>query len=244
MTAVRVVVTRPEPGLTRTAERLRGMGVEPVLLPLFETHTLDAGIAQAGAAKADALVVTSAAAVRAAAGAIDRSTPLWAVGRATAEAARQAGFTIVHEGNGDGAGLAELLVAAHRTAPRRWLYLAGRVRTEGFERALVEAEVPIDVVQVYDVRVLPHAKEALEARLRNPAPDAVLLYSPRAAAVWRATVARALLDVEAALIVPVCVSENVAAELGPEMRQSALVAPAPDEDALLTLLSRFRNHGR
>lgn len=242
--AVRVVVTRPEPGLTRTAGRLRGMGIEPVLLPLFETRVLDDGVVRAGAAKADALVVTSAAAIRAAEEAVDRFMPLWAVGRATAETARQAGFTIVHEGNGDGAGLAELIVAAHRAAPRRWLYLAGRVRTATFERDLAEAETPIEVVEVYDARALKHAEQVLVARLRHPAPEAVLLYSPRAATEWRSTVARASLEAEAAAIVPVCMSENVAAELDPETRQIALVAPAPDEDALLAVLARFRNHGR
>ena len=37
---MRVLVTRPEPGASRTAVKLRAMGFEPVLLPLSETKPL------------------------------------------------------------------------------------------------------------------------------------------------------------------------------------------------------------
>ncbi|TIX52492.1 MAG: uroporphyrinogen-III synthase, partial [Mesorhizobium sp.] len=37
---VRVLVTRPEPGASRTAQRLLDQGFQPILLPLTETVAL------------------------------------------------------------------------------------------------------------------------------------------------------------------------------------------------------------
>ncbi|TJX45058.1 MAG: uroporphyrinogen-III synthase, partial [Mesorhizobium sp.] len=37
---LRVLVTRPEPGASRTARKLEEMGFEPLLLPLTETVAL------------------------------------------------------------------------------------------------------------------------------------------------------------------------------------------------------------
>ncbi|RVD11473.1 uroporphyrinogen-III synthase, partial [Mesorhizobium sp. M7A.F.Ca.ET.027.02.1.1] len=39
---LRVLVTRPEPGASRTAHRLEEAGFQPVLLPLTETKALPA----------------------------------------------------------------------------------------------------------------------------------------------------------------------------------------------------------
>ncbi|TIT17702.1 MAG: uroporphyrinogen-III synthase, partial [Mesorhizobium sp.] len=50
---LRVLVTRPEPGASRTARRLADAGFQPILLPLTETVALavDAGaVADAAAA--------------------------------------------------------------------------------------------------------------------------------------------------------------------------------------------------
>src|SRR3954468_16736309 len=60
---MRVLVTRPQPGASRTMRRLRELGFEPLLLPLTETVGLPVG-ADAASDNAVAVAATSANAVR------------------------------------------------------------------------------------------------------------------------------------------------------------------------------------
>ncbi|TIW37543.1 MAG: uroporphyrinogen-III synthase, partial [Mesorhizobium sp.] len=86
---VRVLVTRPEPGASRTAQRLLDQGFQPILLPLTETVALPVD-ADGVANNAVAVAVTSANAVRHAPKEIIAALaglPCHAVGKRTAEAA-------------------------------------------------------------------------------------------------------------------------------------------------------------
>src|SRR5690242_5318981 len=109
----RVLVTRPEPGASRTARTLEAQGLHPVLLSLTETVGLpvETGVAAKNVA---ASAVTSANAVRHAPKALIAALarlPCYAVGKRTAEACRAAGFLSVSEGLGDAAALADAIAA-------------------------------------------------------------------------------------------------------------------------------------
>ena len=109
----RIWVTRAQPGAAATAARLSAIGIVPVVAPLIETIPLKVSPEPLHAH--DALVFTSAAAVRCVADLSgDRSLPVFAVGEATARAARAAGWTTVTDADGDVADLARLLRAAGR----------------------------------------------------------------------------------------------------------------------------------
>lgn len=101
-----LLILRPEPGASRTAAAARAMGLAPILYPLFDvvSRAWDAP----GPAGFDAILFTSANALRhgGAALAAYRGLPAFAVGRATAEAARAAGFAAVHAGAADAQQLA------------------------------------------------------------------------------------------------------------------------------------------
>jgi len=103
---MKVVILRPEPGASATAKRAQELGLQTIALPLFEIFPVawDAP----DAAQFDAILLTSANAVRQGGAAIDEFTGLTAycVGPATAEAAREAGFTVASTGEG---GVGELL---------------------------------------------------------------------------------------------------------------------------------------
>jgi uroporphyrinogen-III synthase len=96
----RVLVLRPEPGASATVERARERGLDAVSVPLFEIEPVDWRMpATAGF---DGLLITSANALRAAG---DRPEELlnlkvYAVGAATAERARDAGFDVAATGEG------------------------------------------------------------------------------------------------------------------------------------------------
>ena len=100
-----ILVTRPEPGASATAARLRAAGLDPVVAPFLTIRSITARLPPPGAVQA--VLVASG-------NAIDRipaayyGLPLLAVGDATAARAAQAGFHDVHSAGGDAAALAAL----------------------------------------------------------------------------------------------------------------------------------------
>src|SRR5215510_3514062 len=98
---MRVVVTRPQFDSERTAAALRARGHDVLVAPLMRVDPLTADLA----GKWGAVIVTSANAVDAIAGNPARETltklPLFAVGRRSGEAARQASFANVMSAGGD-----------------------------------------------------------------------------------------------------------------------------------------------
>ena len=99
----RLAVLRPEPGNSATAARIVAAGFDAVRLPLFAVEPLAWTAPDPG--EYDALLLTSANAVRHAGTALDRlrGVPVVAVGQATANAARAAGLTVAITGDGDAA---------------------------------------------------------------------------------------------------------------------------------------------
>ncbi len=160
-----VVVLRPEPGNTRTADALRARGLEARQVPLFAvvpvywTPPNPTGF--------DGLLLTSANAVRHGGAALDlfKRLPVVAVGAATAAAASKAGFAVAVTGGED----ARAVVAEARDRGfARLLHLAGRERApteDGVEAVTVYASeaVPVtaDVARSFeDTLVLVHSARA------------------------------------------------------------------------------------
>lgn len=121
-----IAVLRPEPGNRVTAIAIESRGHRAIRLPLFAARPIEWVVPEAQ--DYDALIVTSANAMRHGGAGLVRllELPVWAVGKATAEAARRTGFRVV--GVGD-AGSAMLLEMAGAQGVRHALHLAGRERT-------------------------------------------------------------------------------------------------------------------
>jgi len=236
---VRVVVTRPENSARRTAERLRSLGHEPVLLPLTKArHRAD--LAEDAFDKPHAaLAVTSAEAVRVLSALAYRLNPyleetLYVVGDATARAAGEAGFQNICVGPGTGAELAEL-IASHApefTAPL--LYLAGKPRSSKFEEGLHARKVPFVTAEIYEMSPIASDEDTIRHALLDPPADAVLLYSRENARLFfdfAVPHAAAL-----AAMRMLCLSDNVAGVVPYEFHGNIKIADHPDEDGLLALL--------
>ena len=135
---MRVLVTRPEPDASREADALAARGHQGVKAPLLVIEPVeDVALELDGA---QALIVTSRNALRALAGHRDlgraRKLRLFAVGGATASAARELGFAEVTEGPGNGAGLAELIEAEAKPADGVLIHLAGETLAFDLKSAL------------------------------------------------------------------------------------------------------------
>ena len=129
-----------------------------------------------------ALAVTSINAVPALLG-VAPDLPVFAVGEATAAAARAAGRSDVQVAAGDGRALAQLI--ARRVTPERGaiLHLAGAEVRPGLEQALGSTGHRYCRAVVYAAVPREQLAPASSAAIRAGQVDAVLLYSPRSAAL-------------------------------------------------------------
>lgn len=176
-----IVAIRPEPGLSATLARGRAEGLEIAGWPLFEVRPLNweppapEGI--------DGVLLGSANAIRHA-GDLSAFTakPAYAVGATTADAAREAGFTVKAEGRG---GLQQLL--SRLKPPLTLLRLAGAKHVPLFPPLGIVLETRI----VYDSAPVPMPPE-LRERLEQGA--LVLLHSGEAARHFAAECDRLGLD--------------------------------------------------
>ncbi|QYE35744.1 uroporphyrinogen-III synthase [Polymorphobacter sp. PAMC 29334] len=171
----------------------------------------------------EAIALTSANGVRCAGSGAERyfGLPAFAVGAATAEAARAAGWREVRAGAGTGAAMFASVAAARLT---RILHLAGVDRII----AAFPPGLSVEVREVY-AAVPVDLPPAVVAALAAGAIDVVPLYSPRSAgafscAVDAAGIARNTLRL-------VAISPAAAAAAGAGWR-SVAIAAAPTDDAL------------
>ncbi|TPL47288.1 uroporphyrinogen-III synthase [Mesorhizobium sp. B2-4-6] len=233
---VRVLVTRPEPGASRTARRLETLGFQPVVLPLTETRTLPVEATIGG--DAVAVAVTSANAVRHAPKALIAalaSLPCHTVGKRTAEACRAAGFASVTEGPGDAEALADAIAGG--LAGKAIVYLCGRVRFPVFERRLAAAGTHVQAIETYDTTGIDYRDADVIARLSRHPVEAALLYSAKASAALVSLATRPVLQHLFGKTEFLALSARVAEPLQGIVRQTIRIASKPEEDALLALLS-------
>lgn len=230
----RIWLTRSRPGAEADAAALQALGHAPLIDPVLEIVPVPAALDLEPVA---ALAVTSAAAVRALAALTPRrDRPLFAVGAATAAAARAAGFAEVDAGDETDAGDAEALAARLvRAAPRdraAWPVLWPRGREVAADLAalafaLAPGRVEVRPVVVYAAE--PRTPEQALAAVAAGDIAAVLLHSPRGARAAAAAL-------EAAGLAPppaVALSPAVAAVWpGPVLA----VAARPDAAALQSAL--------
>lgn len=166
-----VVILRPQPGADATAARARDLGLSPVLCPLFAIEPLPWMPPEPAAF--DALLLTSANAVRHAGPMLAAylGLPVFAVGEATARAAKEEGFAIVHAAGPDAQAAARTIArAGHRAA----LHLRGEDA-----RPFAPGDLAITAIVTY--RAAPRGDEAGLAAALRPG-SVALVHSPRAGA--------------------------------------------------------------
>jgi uroporphyrinogen-III synthase len=214
----RVLVLRPEPGATATVERARELGLDAIAAPLFKVEA--AAWTAPHPERFDALLVTSANAVRFGGAELQRlrRLPVYAVGQATAEIARAAGFIVA--GVGD-EGVDRLLGTV--PADLKLLHLCGEDRKDPSHAR--QATTPITVYRAVQVD---------EPRLDLNANVVALIHSPRAGRRF----AELVKDRSAVAIA--AISRAAAGTVGSGWA-SVETADAPTDEALLALAARLCN---
>lgn len=213
----RILVLRPEPGATATVERARERGLDALALPLFEIQPVSWNAPEAHAF--DGLLLTSANAVRHAGNGLKRlrGLPVYAVGEATAEAARNDGFDVSVTGDSDVEGLLYSL-----DAELNLLHLCGE------DRRIPTARQEIFAIPVYR----SHARDGVD--LAAVSGCIALVHSPRAGRRL------AELVTERSSISIVAISPAAADAVG-DGWEAVRAAETPTDDALLALAARLCN---
>lgn len=232
---MRVLVTRPKEDAEGFASALAARGHRASIDPMLVVHRLEGP--PLDLAGAQALVMTSANGIRAfAARDANRTLPVYAVGDATAWAAREAGFGDVTSATGDVDALAALVarsldpdkgVVFHAAAGEVAGDLGGALKKAGFEyrRAVL-----------YETRPATALKPETVAAFQGGSIDAVALFSPRTAATFADLAVAAGIERTLAAVRAACLSQAVAKAVGGLPWAAVAVAARPDQDSLLAVL--------
>ena len=233
---MRLLVTRPEPDATHTAQALRQRGHEVLVAPLLSMQTIDADFA----GPYGAVLMTSANAPRVLT-AHPHAAELtclsaFTVGARSAEAALAAGFGKVVSADGALPELVQLVAARFAKGSKPLLYLAGEDRVGDLAGELAAHGIAVETVVIYRAVAAERLPAELTHALSEMRLDGALHYSRRSVATLielsrSAGVLNALLK-----LAHYCLSGEVAAPLLNAGAARISVAPHRDEAALIGLL--------
>ncbi len=235
-----VLVTRALDEAMRTAANLTVRGHTAILSPVLEMIPTGAewpdGVV-------DGVLATSARGFELFSAAPDwpplearRLTPVYAVGDRTLDSARERGF----EGRAtlapDAGTLARIVVEAlGGGGPARLVYLAGRDRKPDLEAELAEAGHAVAAIEVYAAEPAEALDPEAAALIEAGEIGAALHFSRRSAQLFLELTREAGLDV--AGLDHVAISADAAQPLIEAGVASVRVAPEPNEEAMLALLT-------
>jgi uroporphyrinogen-III synthase len=235
-----VLVTRAEPDASELKVQLEALGHTVTVEPLLQIEFMPL---KAGAFKsAQALIATSRNGLRALAASPVRphalKLPIFVVGPGTAELARTLGFARIIEGAGTAGDLVPQVAGQIEPARGTVVYLAGETFAFDLEAALENQRIAVRKVTVY--RAKPsQTLTARTAQLIASGPlDAVILMSPRTAALFTQLVSAARLKDSAHRLAYLCLSKAVAQGLQGLGPVRAEVAAKPNTDEILRLVER------
>lgn len=218
---MKILIIRPQPGNDASAKRAREAGYDPIQLPFFEVRprTWQAP----DAAQFDALLITSANAVRHAGADLSayRGLPVHAVGQNTADAVTALGLALASMGQ---SGMEEVLRNASAAGHLRLLWLTGEDQTN------------VDVPTGMQIETqITYSSEPVELPVDTTdimaSVDIVALHSARAARRFAEIVDASAPSREGIRLA--AFSKAIAEAAGPGWRGVA-IAERPDDQALLS----------
>ena len=162
---------------------------------------------------------------------VRRDLPVYAVGAATAVAARTAGFVAVVYADGDVADLARLIL--ERRPHGLVLHPCGRDRSGDLAGALAARSIPAVTLPLYATEAVRALAPAVAERLATGGLEAVLVHSPKAGRVLATLLAgrEGVAGLQVVGLSPACVRP-----LEPLGLAARSAAATPDEEALLDRL--------
>lgn len=237
---MKLIVTRPEPAASRTANKLTALGHDVTVSSLLEI--VDTGN-KIPAGSFGAMMVTSTNALRIlAARGIEENMlqmPLYTVGDATAADATAMGFSNIHSASGTAENLAGLVIEETQTNPDRpqaILYACGVDTTPGLVENLREKRLIVQPWALYKANLVDQLTNISKEWLRNNDPVGVLMYSARSARQFERALEEILPPQGLDILSIFALSPKVKLALTPRLRNRCEAALSPDEKALFNLI--------
>jgi uroporphyrinogen-III synthase len=229
---MRVLLTRPREDGAETARQLALRGHQALLAPLLSTRFPDGPEIDLDGVQA--ILATSANGVRALARRTSkRDLPVFAVGPQTAAEAHKLGFTEVKSADGDAQALARAARDWAQPGKGALLHVAG----EGNDGKLAASlsDFPVRREILYAVTPVKEMPDEIMGWLLLNQVDAALFFSPRSAAIFRDLALREGLRMDG--ILAAAISPAAAAALDPLRFAGVRIAPQPNLENLINLLS-------
>lgn len=238
---MRILITRPVDEAQRTANRLRTLGHETLIAPLLRIELISD--AQLGCGPWSAVVMTSGNAARAlmahARCAELTASPVFAVGRQTAAAAKMAGFAEVISSEGDSGDLVRLIRKRMPDQNAPLLYLAGSDIARNLAGELAKDGIAVETAVLYRATAAHMFAAEAERAIRGGEIDGVFHYSRRSSAIFVACGQSGGLLPEIKAMMHFCLSQRAAEPLREINATDIRIARRPDEEALIELLLHF-----
>jgi uroporphyrinogen-III synthase len=229
-----VLITRPEPGASQTADRVSALGFSAIVAPVLAIARVPRAIRlPAGLA---ATVLTSGNAV-AACPAACHARPAFAVGSATAARARAAGFSETVDADADASALPDLIARTIGAAGQSLFLPAAAGQGAALASALRARGYRVLRRVAYRAAVVPALPDAAAAALRAGTVDAALFFSTETARGFVRLIQAAGLDDTVAGVDAVAISNRTEVALRPLPWRRIRVAERPNQDAMLVLLT-------
>lgn len=229
-----VLVTRPEPGASETAQKLARMGFAPVLAPCVHIYRLPARLPPSGLVQA--VLVTSGNAADALP-ISHHGLRLLAVGDATAARAEKAGFTDPRSAAGDARDLVALASRLLNPAGAALLLACGAGDGEDIARALRGRGFRVQRRVIYAAEPAPSLPDPAIAALQGDNLHAATFFSAETARYFVRLILRAGLAPALGATTALAISPAVALALAELPWRDVWIAARPNQDELLALLS-------
>src|SRR5580693_8909434 len=239
-----VLVTRPRPDDETTSAALRARGYQTLTAPMLRFEAV--AFKDDTDAPYDAVIVTSANALRGIEAHLRGSRllklPLFAVGEATASAARRVGFGNVLAADGGAASLRDLVLASVKAKRLKkagtLLYLAGADLARDLAGELGERGFTVVTHTTYRMIPVPNLPREARDAFAASRIGAVLHYSRRSARAFLEAARAGGVEISALAIPQCCISGAVALVVRDAGAAQVAVAASPDEMALFEALDR------
>lgn len=234
---MRLLMTRPEPDASLSAERLRTLGHDVLISPVMTVNFSNKSLSwQPGTD----LVVTSRNGVRALAkhahDEMRESALLYTVGDATAALAREAGFLNILSASGSVDDLIDLIAGKK---PAKLLYICGRERKEKLETKLNEIGITLDLAESYHADFAKEFTQQAQKALQDQTIDGILLYSNRSAEALKKLMNNKLVSQVTNDMTYFCLAKDISYVLDSIIGIKVVIADHPNEQSLCDAVQAY-----
>lgn len=231
----KIIILRPKDDCADYIAQIEAMGYEAIAEEILSvSHT---GEPLPEIAPDAALVFTSANGVRAfAALSPERSYPVFTVGHNSAEAAQEAGFTLVESAGGKAEDLVGLLLERSKTGLKNVFYVRGADVSADIGIILSKNGINTQEYIAYRADLAENISIQCLKSLKNRDVKAVMAFSARGAAHFASLVRQYGRETALKTAQALCIGEGVLESFRDLPFKEVVVAPTPDRYGMMSLL--------